>query len=297
MAFDLTLSILLVILHLGVYTNGHSWSTQWVLATLSRVLTHIFSNSILASTMVTSVTHSTSATPTGALAAASKSSAAPSSSIAIGIGDSSSNTSQTLVIPVIALSISLGVLSVLLICLSVCLCMRRSQSHELATVNHVGPTNLTPAVDSRTHHSLHAAATPTTEIAIKASSQQPPLQPSTSFQPDIPKLQQHDNPSEDPLPSRVEKVEESVFGSFVTNEAKANETSSGAVSVEAFSCGRDEEFHPEIRDLIVEDNLTKEAVMRMTPMKPQMGTVMPDYNPKLDETRPREVKEYLQSVI
>jgi hypothetical protein len=69
---------------------------------------------------------------------------------------------------------------------------------------------------------------------------------------------------------------------------------SKAVSINKFSPGQDEEFHPKVRALVKANNLTKDAVAEMTPVKPKEGTVNPGYNPKLDERRPREIRKYLQ---
>jgi hypothetical protein len=66
------------------------------------------------------------------------------------------------------------------------------------------------------------------------------------------------------------------------------------VSVDDFEQGQDDELHPEVRVLVERGSFSKEAVRRMKPVPPKAGTVIPDYNPVLDEARPETMDEYLE---
>lgn len=65
------------------------------------------------------------------------------------------------------------------------------------------------------------------------------------------------------------------------------------VSVDDFDKGQDDEIHPEVRALAEERKFTKDAVRNLKPIVPTAGTVVPDYNPILDEIRPKKLDDYL----
>ncbi|KXN92911.1 hypothetical protein AN958_08140 [Leucoagaricus sp. SymC.cos] len=97
------------------------------------------------------------------------------------------------------------------------------------------------------------------------------------------------------VPASRSKAKQSGPPLEVAKESISKVSSDDAVPVETISSGQDEKFHPNIRTLVAEDTLTKEALVQMPPMKPKKETVLPGYNPKLDEKRPQEMKEYLKT--
>ncbi|XP_006456391.1 hypothetical protein AGABI2DRAFT_188345 [Agaricus bisporus var. bisporus H97] len=68
----------------------------------------------------------------------------------------------------------------------------------------------------------------------------------------------------------------------------------GALSIDDFDQGQDDEFHPEVRALVESGKFTKDAVRNMKPVAPKSGTVIPDYNPILDEVRPKKMDDYIR---
>ncbi|KXN92556.1 hypothetical protein AN958_05411 [Leucoagaricus sp. SymC.cos] len=159
------------------------------------------------------------------------------------------------------------------------------QDQALVT-SHVAHVRDDKPLDSKTSSDVARGSDPNgTEILLISSQSQ--AQENT--------IDYSDSKSSVQGPASQSKATQSGPPLEVAKESISKVSSDDAVPVESISPGQDEEFHPKIRTLVAKDTLTKEALVQMTPMKPKKETVLPGYNPKLDEKRPQEMKEYLKT--
>jgi hypothetical protein len=218
-------------------------------------------------------------------------------------------THDRLLHAVIALSVLLGALLIISLILSLLLCFRIRRGREGPNPGEEGASTSAESVVGRPEQSekLDAGNATNEEITLLPSSLEPGPSPSSKAH-----LEVKDAIEDSHTLSRVSSVASvhafsddgqpqcSCLQPVATVhcfESRSSPTPPLAViTVDDFDEGQDDEVHPEVRALIEERSFTKEAIRRLKPVPPKPGTVIPDYNPVLDEARPETMDEYIKSV-
>lgn len=327
MAPRFALVSLISILSLQVIVQCHHWPTQQVHSSNGLYLSNRHSrtlhspNGTHSSTQAAIPILTTVVPTTSPLGIKTVSSSASYSSSSTSVGDailSSTTSCGNLIIPVIILSILLGILLFVLMGLLLFLCRRHRHRKGLYGHPQDGPAHAPsvrpmvisniPMADSKFSPPDTPAIPPTNDQTLAQTADAPRMEPVSTYQ-----LSAEQALTPIPVhmsrPLASENCQDTTFSVAASaSHAGAREESASKLrsvvtersikaldvaDVDGFSQGQDVEFHPEVRELLEKGNLTKDAVVHMVPMRPKAETVNPGYNPKLDEKRPDNMKDYL----